>query len=159
MLGIDNIKELAAMAADQKDRLLNTGGYTPVANKLYRNIMPDLLTKYPGRDVRDALIIYGYLQAYVCGNKKEDHYMWAFPTREQIGRDTGIHKDRIYPLTKLLEDEGFIKTIKIPWEGYVKRLYLPLYVLPRCESNKGNARDAQDKKQDALSTDDVIRLL
>lgn len=121
--------EPARMALAQKHRALadGGGGFTPIPHAVYREIMPELVAKYDGATARDALTIYMYLQAHAHGKEANDFYMWAYPTVEQIRRDTGIHGDRIRPLVSVLESEGLVMTEKVPWMGNVKKLYLPLY--------------------------------
>ncbi|MED1802920.1 hypothetical protein [Brevibacillus porteri] len=135
--------EPARMALAQKHRSLSEGGggFTPIPHAIYREIMPELTAKYDGATARDALTIYMYLQAHAHGKETNDFYMWAYPTVEQIRRDTGIHGDRIRPLVSVLETEGLVVTALVPWMGNVKKLYLPLYY-PKTEES--HIRDGTD---------------
>jgi hypothetical protein len=121
--------EPARMALAQKQRALSegSGGYTPIPHAIYRELLPELVAKYDGTTARDALTIYMYLQAHAHGKEANDFFMWAYPTVEQIRRDTGIHGDRIRPLVSVLESEGLVATEMVPWMGNVKKVYLPLY--------------------------------
>ncbi|MDR6883569.1 hypothetical protein [Bacillus sp. 3255] len=123
------LRDLTGIAAAQKAHILakKEGGYTPALHDLYRVVLPVLVRKYGGRDARDALVLLAYLHAYTNGQSANDYYMWAFPTNEQIKRDTGIHQDRHLSLKRKLVDEQLLIIEKIPWNGNIKDMYLPLY--------------------------------
>ncbi|KLH97028.1 hypothetical protein AA984_22415 [Brevibacillus formosus] len=131
-------------AAAQKHRVLSDGGggFTPIPHAIYREIMPELVAKYDGATARDALTIYMYLQAHAHGKETNDFYMWAYPTVEQIRRDTGIHGDRIRPLVSIMESEGLVMTEKVAWMGNVKKLYLPLFYPKRYDSYLRDGTDS-----------------
>ncbi|WP_328208176.1 helix-turn-helix domain-containing protein [Brevibacillus laterosporus] len=117
----------ARRADAQKQRVLEDGGYAPIPHPIYREILAKLVKEYKGATARDALTLYMYLHSYVNGTATNDWYMWAFPTVEQIRKDTGIHQDRIRSLSQILEAEGLLITTFIPWQGNRKKMYLPLY--------------------------------
>jgi len=136
--------EPARMALAQKHRALSDGGggFTPIPHAIYREIMPELTAKYDGATARDALTIYMYLQAHAHGKETNDFYMWAYPSVEQIRRDTRIHGDRISRLVSVLESEGLVITEMVPWMGNVKKLYLPLYYQKKNESHLRDGTDS-----------------
>ena len=106
----------------QKNKVLEDGGYTVLPHKIFQELLPKLLENYKGRDVRDALTLFLYLHAHVNNETK-----WAFPNFNALVKDTGIHRSRISDLIKLLEKEGLIETEKITYNGREKRRYRPYF--------------------------------
>lgn len=124
---MSKLSELQREALRQKDEVLDNGGYAPIPHELYREILPELVTKYDGQTARDCLTLYMYMHAYVNGETGKQAYMWAFPTVKQIREHTGIHGDRIKGLFDILVAEGLMVTRMIPWNGNSKKMYMPLY--------------------------------
>ncbi|EES73317.1 hypothetical protein POTG_02069 [Paenibacillus sp. oral taxon 786 str. D14] len=126
---MSELKHLAQIAIQQKETVLERGkgGYSPSLHDLFRVQLPELGAKYEKRAARDAIILLLYLHAYVNGTEANEYYMWAFPTVEQIQEETGIHKDRIKPLCRILETEGLLITKMTKWHGNQKKMYLPLF--------------------------------
>lgn len=137
------ISQLAARADRQKTRLLGKqgGGYTPVPHVVYRDILPELVGKYKKTEARDAVTLYMYLLAFVCGNKNDELYMWAYPSVKQINKATGIHGSRIAGLIDLLVNEGLMESNFVMWKGSRKKIYLPYY--ERGEIKEGADREGQ----------------
>ncbi|MDR4318690.1 Uncharacterised protein [Niallia circulans] len=121
-----NLSKEQLEAMRQKERVLK-GGYAPIPHFIYRELLPELKTKYDGKKARDCLTLYMYVHAYVNGQSEQQAYLWAFPSVTQIAEDTGIHKDRIKGLFDILVSEGVMITRKIPWYGHTKKMYMPLY--------------------------------
>ncbi|NYV67576.1 hypothetical protein HYI36_20060 [Bacillus sp. Gen3] len=117
----------ASEALRQKESVLAAGGYAVVPHDIYRVVLPELTAKYDGRTARDCVLLYGYLQAHVNGESGGEAYMWAFPTVDKIVEDTGIKRNRVKPLTDILESEGLLVTRRIPWYGHTKKMFMPLY--------------------------------
>lgn len=120
------LKDGSELALERKKEVLDRGCFTPVPHILMREIMVELNQKYDGMTARDCVVFFMYLCSYVNGEKMSENYMWAYPTTEQIARDTGIHKDRIKKLCTILESENLVETVRIGWKGFTKKLYLPL---------------------------------
>ncbi|MDH5159835.1 hypothetical protein [Heyndrickxia oleronia] len=117
----------ASEALRQKESVLAAGGYAVVPHDIYRVVLPELTAKYDGRTARDCVLLYGYFQAHVNGESGGEAYMWAFPTVDKIVEDTGIKRNRVKPLTDILESEGLLVTRRIPWYGHTKKMFMPLY--------------------------------
>ncbi len=115
-----------AEALSRKQAILDRGLYAPIPHDLYREKMPAMHDKYDKQDVRDALFIYAFLQAYVNGESDKDVYMWAFLTVKQIAEKTGIDRNRVKPLCDILEIEGLVKTEMKRTATGRKKFYLPL---------------------------------
>lgn len=113
-------------ALRQKDAILAAGKYATIPHGLYRVALPEMNAKYDGQTARDCVFLYTYFHAYVNGQSENTAYMWAFPTVKQINAETGIHGDRIKGLCDILENEGLLKTRRIPWYGHSKKMYMPL---------------------------------
>src|SRR5690625_1277156 len=122
-------KELSkeqAEALRRKQAVLDRGLYAPIPHEIYREKMPDMQTRYDKQDVRDALFIYTFLQAYVNGQSDNDVYMWAFLTVKQIADRTGIDRNRIKRLCDILEEEALICTEMKRTATGRKKFYMPL---------------------------------
>lgn len=111
----------------QKQTVLESGHYTPVPHWIYRELLPELKDKYDGQTARDCLTLYMYIHAYTNGLSENDAYLWAFPSVEQIRKDTGIHGDRIKGLFDILVAEGVMITKMVSRHGHSKKMYMSLY--------------------------------
>lgn len=110
----------------RKNDVLSKGSYTPIPHDLYRRRLVDMHVKYDKRDVRDALFIYGLLNAYVNGESDKEYYLWSFLTVNQIADMTGIDRNRIKPLCDLLEAEGLLVTHVMRTPTGRKKFYMPM---------------------------------
>jgi hypothetical protein len=123
---MNEIAMMAQTAVVAKNKILDKGLYTPIPHELLRIKLPELRNKYDGPTARDSLVLFLFLSSYVNGNADNSFYMWAFPSVKQISDDTGIHKDRLKKLCLILESEGLLKTVRIPYNGHTKKLFLPI---------------------------------
>ncbi|MBA4542021.1 hypothetical protein H1164_03780 [Thermoactinomyces daqus] len=123
----EQLKKGAELAKRQKGQLMHDGGYAMITHEIGRDLLPRLVEEHGGRDARDAIALYIYLHAHTSGESANDLYLWAFPTVERICTDTGIDKNRLKKVTRILIDNGLLRAIKLPWRGNVKNVYLPLY--------------------------------
>jgi len=123
---MEGLSKEQAEALRRKQAVLDRGLYTPIPHELYREKMPEMQARYDKQDVRDALFIYTFLQAYVNGQSEKDVYMWAFLTVKQIAERTGIDRNRVKPLCDILENESLLKTETKRTATGRKKFYMPL---------------------------------
>lgn len=115
-----------ARIAESRKRDSKGKGFQQVQHDVFRKLLPRLAKKYKGQTARDAVIFYLYLFGYVSGDKENEYYCWAYPTTDKIVEDTGLHRNRVSKLTKLLKDENLL-LVRYEYKGKPKKFYLPLH--------------------------------
>ncbi|MGG3428334.1 helix-turn-helix domain-containing protein, partial [Bacillus licheniformis] len=71
--------------------------------------------------------LYTYLLAHVNGRPNNDRYMSAFPSTDRIAEETGIGRNRIARLAKVLEAVGLLKSAYDYTLSRRNKLYYPQY--------------------------------
>lgn len=141
-LTYDGFKEISSMSQRQKVQVQegNKGGYELMLHTLKTKIVPTLIDKYKdefkrstGQKIRDAVYLLEFIHAYKLGDPKangQDESLkgWAFPKDELIIEQTGITKNELPKLKKILVDERLLVIKKRkPKGGSEKDFYVPFY--------------------------------
>lgn len=124
-----DFKHLAEEAERKKALSLSKdsglGGNGQVPHDLWRRIIP--IAREYGKSNVDIMLLYTYLVANVNGEKENDRYMAAFPSVEKIAQDTGLSRNRLPKLSKILVASGLLKTV-YDYTGFKRqKLYYPQY--------------------------------
>ncbi|MCY8099449.1 helix-turn-helix domain-containing protein [Bacillus haynesii] len=109
--------------AMEKDNGLS--GNAPIPHDLWRRLVPIAREYEKGNGAMAQL--YTYLLAYVNGRPDNDRYMSAFPSTDKIAEETGIGRNRIARLAKVLEAVGLLKTAYDYTLSRRNKLYFPQY--------------------------------
>lgn len=122
---------------NDRAKLEQTGIYDIYALKLMRNVFPRIInegmekqrevTTKPA-NVRDAVVLYMYLHAYIYkGDATSGRFGAAFMRRKQIANDLGMNPDKVTWLSGILEANGLIRTVE-KWEKTTRfKFYFPSY--------------------------------
>lgn len=121
-----DMREMTKSAIQNKQFVLSNCGYTPMPHDFMRRGLTELAKKYDGQSARDSLVLFLYLSSYVNGDPTHDFYLWSYPTVEQIVECTGIHRNRVKKLCDILEAEGMVKSVRYPYKGHTKKVFLPI---------------------------------
>lgn len=122
---------------DDKQRLLDEGGYLVASNDLMRKVMPMFIRREgAGKNDKDAFILYFYLSSYVDGRKvfkqsgnPNPRYGYAYPSVKKIAGDTQIAKKRIPALCKMLVELGLLETKATIYNGKHVKWYKVKYAI------------------------------
>ncbi|MEY2195775.1 hypothetical protein AB7942_24030 [Neobacillus sp. BF23-41] len=142
VLTYDGFKEISLLSQRQKEKVQEgkTGGYESMLHTLKTKIVPNLIEKYKdefkrstAQKIRDAIYLLEFIHAFKLGdpaaNKKDESLKgWAFPKDELIIEQTGITKNELPKLKKILVDERLLVIKKRkPKGGSEKDFYVPFY--------------------------------
>ncbi|MGF9727455.1 helix-turn-helix domain-containing protein [Bacillus licheniformis] len=109
--------------AMEKDNGLS--GNAPIPHDLWRRLVPIAREYEKGNGSMAQL--YTYLLAHVNGHPDNDRYMSAFPSTDRIAEETGIGRNRIARLAKVLEAVGLLKSAYDYTLSRRNKLYYPQY--------------------------------
>jgi uncharacterized protein related to proFAR isomerase len=125
--GADKRSPFVAQALQRKQAALQAqeSGYAPLPNNIGRDFLPRIVAQ--DKRNRDAIVLYVYLLAHVNGQAENPRYMSAWPTVEKIAEDTGIDKNRLTHLCRILTEAGILATDYIYSLNKREKLYYPLY--------------------------------
>jgi hypothetical protein len=101
--------------------------YLAASVSVAREILPQIVKQGKASD-RDAVLLYFYLLSYVQTNEKSERHMMAWPSLDKINQDTGIRRDRIPKLIRILESVGLLETQVVKGNKKREKLYLPHYL-------------------------------
>lgn len=142
VLTYDGFKEISSLSQRQKEQVQegNKGGYESMLHILKTKIAPTLIEKYKeefnrntAQKIRDAIYLLEFIHAYKLGdpavNGQDDALKgWAFPKDELIIKKTGITKNELPKLKKILVNERLLVIKKRkPKGGSEKDFYVPFY--------------------------------
>ena len=100
-------------------------GNAPIPHDLWRRLVPIAREYEKGNGAIAQL--YTYLLAHGNGRPNNDRYMSAFPSTDRIAEETGIGRNRIARLAKVLEAVGLLKSAYDYTLSRRNKLYYPQY--------------------------------
>ncbi|MBA4542906.1 hypothetical protein H1164_08325 [Thermoactinomyces daqus] len=128
MKKMDLIKQSVKKSEEQRKKLecgdIKFGMFPLFA---YQKKLPAMLKKYKKSDARDAIVLYMFYLSMVCRIPGHELEGCAFPSMDQITKNTGVHRSRIAKLNEILVKEQLIEQFKIPYEGHAKNVYVPMF--------------------------------
>jgi hypothetical protein len=127
---------------NDKQTLLDAGGYEMYNRELLRNVFPRIINeaydeayaeKKRKPEIRDIVYFYFLLQSYIDGNEtradgtKNDRFGACFLGYDEIMRKMRIDRNRVRFLAKILETNGIIRAVD-QWKGTRRfKWYFPSY--------------------------------
>ncbi|MBO1513699.1 hypothetical protein [Metabacillus bambusae] len=132
-----NIRKTREYAKEQKEQLLDKGGWSVLPNAVFKEVIPRIISDaydkaYAGAkrkpNIQDIAFLYSILLSYANTDENNDYLGASWVSTENLAQLMRISRNRIAALSNILEANGLIKTVDFYEQIKRRKLYFVIHI-------------------------------